>query len=132
MPYFQPVDDPFEVRSKDQRAAQDWFHTLPFASISNAKVFALIFTKEYTSYKTIRTPRLTGPNPNSTLEFGCHTDHLFNLHKKPDESLQDYLKRFKAEKANIIGCNDRIASSTFKKGLPAKQELYREPTITQS
>ncbi|CAL2237866.1 unnamed protein product [Prunus armeniaca] len=51
---------------------------------------------------------------------------------KPDESLRDYLRRFKAEKANIIGCNDQVASSAFKKGLPTEHELYRELAITQS
>ncbi|CAL9016032.1 unnamed protein product [Prunus brigantina] len=40
--------------------------------------------------------------------------------------------RFKAEKANIVGCDDRIASSAFKKGLPAEHDLYRELTITPS
>ncbi|CAL8119193.1 unnamed protein product [Prunus armeniaca] len=99
-----------------QGAAQDWFHTLPSASIGNFKEFAIIFTKEYTSYKTVRK----------------HADHLFNLRKKPDESLRDYLRRFKAEKANIIGCNDQVASSAFKKGLPTEHELYRELAITPS
>ncbi|CAL8152784.1 unnamed protein product [Prunus armeniaca] len=97
-------------------AAQDWFHTLLSASIGNFKEFAIIFTKEYTSYKTVRK----------------HADHLFNLRKKPDESLRDYLRRFKAEKANIIGCNDQVPSSAFKKGLPIEHELYRELAITPS
>ncbi|CAL8155205.1 unnamed protein product [Prunus armeniaca] len=57
-------------------------------------------------------------------------DHLFNLQKKDDESLRDYIKRFKAERANIIGCDDRIASSAFKRGLPIECELYRELTIS--
>ncbi|CAL2237726.1 unnamed protein product [Prunus armeniaca] len=97
-----------------QGAAKDWFHTLPSGSINSFKELAYVFTKEYTSYQTIK------KNP----------DHLFNLRKKPDESIQDYIKRFKAEKANIVGCDDQIASSTFKKGLPAEHELYRELTIT--
>ncbi|CAL2271559.1 unnamed protein product [Prunus armeniaca] len=97
-------------------AAQDWFHTLPSGSINSFKELAYVFTKEYTSYRTIK------KNP----------DHLFNLRKKPDESIRDYIKRFKAEKANIVGCDDRIASSAFKKGLPAEHELYRELTITPS
>ncbi|CAL8162082.1 unnamed protein product [Prunus armeniaca] len=80
------------------------------------KEFAIIFTKEYTSYKTVKK----------------HADHLFNLRKKPDESLRDYLRWFKTEKANIIGCNDQVASSAFKKGLPTKHELYRELAITPS
>ncbi|CAL8133602.1 unnamed protein product [Prunus armeniaca] len=97
-------------------AAQDWFYILPSVSIGNFKEYALIFAKEYTSYKTVRT----------------HADHPFNLRKKPDESLRDYLRRFKAEKANIIGCNYQIASSAFKKGLPIEHELYRELAITPS
>ncbi|CAL8168152.1 unnamed protein product [Prunus armeniaca] len=97
-------------------AAQDWFHTLPSGSINSFKELAYVFTKEYTSYRTIK------KNP----------DHLYNLRKKSDESLRDYIKRFKAEKANIVGCDDRIASSAFKKGLPAEHDLYRELTITPS
>ncbi|CAL9006555.1 unnamed protein product [Prunus brigantina] len=99
-----------------REAAQDWFHTLPSGSIGSFNELAYVFTKEYTSYRTIK------KNP----------DHLYNLRKKSDESLRDYIKRFKAEKANIVGCDDRIASSAFKKGLPAEHDLYRELTITPS
>ncbi|XP_020412903.1 uncharacterized protein LOC109947366 [Prunus persica] len=95
-------------------AAQDWFHTLPFGPISSFKELAYVFTKEYTSYRTIK------KNP----------DHLFNVHKKSDESIRDYIKRFKAERANIVGCDDQIASSAFKRGLPIECELYRELTIS--
>ncbi|XP_020410416.1 uncharacterized protein LOC109946565 [Prunus persica] len=97
-------------------AAQDWFHTLPSRSISSFKELAYVFTKEYTSYRTIK------KNP----------DHLYNLCKKSDESLGDYIKRFKAKKVNIVRCEDRIASSAFKKGLLAEHDLYRELTITSS
>ncbi|CAL2277906.1 unnamed protein product [Prunus armeniaca] len=54
-----------------QREAQDWFHTLPSGSISSFKDIACIFTQEYTSYRTIKK----------------NHDHLFNMHKKSDESL---------------------------------------------
>ncbi|XP_021807028.1 uncharacterized protein LOC110750948 [Prunus avium] len=95
-------------------AAQDCFYTLPFGSISSFKERAYVFTKEYTSYQTIK------KNP----------DHLFNLHKKSDESLRDYIKRFKAERAKIVGCDDQVASSAFKRGLPTECELYGELTIS--
>ncbi|CAL8175124.1 unnamed protein product [Prunus armeniaca] len=95
-----------------QGAAQDWFHTLPSESIRSFKELAFIFTKEYTSYRTIKKK----------------SDHLFNLCKKHDESLRDYIKRFKTEKANIIGYDDRIVSSAFKNDLPAKH-LYNKLTI---
>ncbi|XP_021831547.1 uncharacterized protein LOC110771542 [Prunus avium] len=96
--------------------AQDWFHTLPSGLISSFNELAYIFTKEYISYRTIK------KNP----------DHLYKLRKKSDESIRNYIKRFKAEKANIVGCDGRIASSAFKKGLPAEHDLYRELTITPS
>ncbi|XP_034227615.1 uncharacterized protein LOC117636996 [Prunus dulcis] len=92
----------------------DWFHTLPSGSISSFKELAYVFTKEYTSYRTIK------KNP----------DHLFNVQKKSDESLRDYIKRFKAERANIVGCDDQIASSAFKRELPIECKLYRELTIS--
>ncbi|CAL8124070.1 unnamed protein product [Prunus armeniaca] len=88
----------------------------PSETLQNFKELAYVFTKEYTYYWTIK------KNP----------DHPYNLRKKSDESLQDYIKRFKAEKVNIVGCDDRIASSAFKKGLPAEHDLYRELTITPS
>ncbi|CAL9024666.1 unnamed protein product [Prunus brigantina] len=97
-------------------ATQDWFHKQSSGSISNFKELDFIFMKEYTSYRTIK------KNPG----------HLFNLHKKHDESLQDYIKIFKAEKANIVGCDDRIVSSTFKKDLPVEHDLYLEQAIAHS
>ncbi|XP_034218939.1 uncharacterized protein LOC117630308 [Prunus dulcis] len=95
-------------------AAQDWFHTLASGSIISFKELTYVFTKEYTSYRTIK------KNPN----------HLYNLHKKFDVSLRDYIKRLKVEKAN--GCDDQIASFAFKKGLSTEHDLYRELTITPS
>ena len=95
-------------------AAQDLFHTLPSRSINSFKELTYVFTKEYTSYRTIKKNR----------------DHLFNLYKKSNESRRDHIKRFKAERANIIGCDDQIASSAFKRGLPTECELYRELTIS--
>ncbi|CAL2238645.1 unnamed protein product [Prunus armeniaca] len=88
--------------------AQDWFHTLPSRLTSSFNELAYVFIKEYTSYRTIK----------KTL------DDLFKQHKKSDESLRDYFKRFKAERANIVGCDDQVASSAFKKGLTIECELY--------
>ncbi|CAL2277294.1 unnamed protein product [Prunus armeniaca] len=73
----------------------------------------VLMCKEYTSYRTIKK----------------NHDHMFNLHKKHNESLQDNIKRFKAEKANVVGCDDRIVSSAFKKDLPTEHDLYYELTI---
>lgn len=36
------------------------------------------------------------------------------------------------EKSNIVGCDDQIASSVFKNGLPTKHNLDREFAITLS
>ncbi|CAL2236926.1 unnamed protein product [Prunus armeniaca] len=75
-----------------------------------------LMCKEYSFYRVIKK----------------QSDHLFNLKQKQDESLRDYIKRFLAEKSNIVGCEDRIASSDFKKGLLTEHNLYRELAITLS
>ncbi|XP_070667753.1 uncharacterized protein [Malus domestica] len=93
-----------------QGEAQDWFHTLPTRSIQNFDDFSLVFTKEYSSYRSIKKK----------------SDHLFNVKKNPKESLRDYVKRFKAEKAKIVGCDNMIASAAFQKGLPADHPLFGE------
>ncbi|CAL9004608.1 unnamed protein product [Prunus brigantina] len=55
-------------------------------------------------------------------------------HFKWDSDPEGHLKHFKSimifYKANTVGCDDQIASSAFKKGLPAEHDLYRELTIT--
>ncbi|KAM1910148.1 hypothetical protein ACFX13_038825 [Malus domestica] len=52
--------------------------------------------------------------------------HLFNVKKNPKESLRDYVKRFKAEKAKIVGCNDSIARTAFQKELPTDHPMFGE------
>ncbi|KAM2983430.1 hypothetical protein FF2_009361 [Malus domestica] len=76
-------------------------------NITNCK---LKFTKEYSSYRSIK------------KKFY----HLFNVKKNPKESLRGYVKRFKAEKAKIVECNDSIARATFQKGLPVDHPLFGE------
>ncbi|CAN6562464.1 unnamed protein product [Malus baccata var. baccata] len=93
-----------------QGKAQDWFHTLPTRSIQNFDDLSLVFTKEYSSYHSIKKK----------------SDHLFNVKKNPKESLRDYVKTFKAEKAKIVGCNDSIASAVFQKRLPVDYPLFGE------
>ena len=93
-----------------QGEAQDWFHTLPPRSVSSFDDLSLIFTKEYSSYRSIKKK----------------SDHLFNVKKNPKESLRDYVKRFKAEKAKIVGHDDSIASAAFQKGFPADHPLFGE------
>ncbi|KAM1252327.1 hypothetical protein ACFX2J_040342 [Malus domestica] len=78
---------------------QDWFHTLPPQSIRSFNELSLAFTKEYSFYHSIKKK----------------SDHLFNINKNPKKSLCDYVKRFKANKANIVGCNDSITSATSQK-----------------
>nr|XP_008367383.2 uncharacterized protein LOC103431014 [Malus domestica] len=71
---------------------------------------SLVFTKEYSSYCSIK------------KKF----DHLLNVKKNPKESLRDYVKRFKAEKAKIVECDDSIPSAVFQKELPADHPLFKE------
>ncbi|KAM1807238.1 hypothetical protein ACFX11_030283 [Malus domestica] len=100
-----------------QSKAQDWFHTLPSRSIQNFDDLSLVFTKEYSSYRSIKKK----------------SDHLFNVKKNPNESLHDYIKRFKAEKAKIVECNDSIASVAFQKRLldhPLFGEMIMKENLT--
>ncbi|KAM1000328.1 hypothetical protein ACFX2A_007090 [Malus domestica] len=91
-----------------QGEAQDCFHTLPSWSIQNFDDLSLIFTKEYSSYRSIKKK----------------SDHLFKVKKNPKKSLCAYVKRFKAEKAKIVGNVDSIASAAFQKGIPADHPLF--------
>ena len=84
-----------------QGEAQDWFYTLPPQSIQSFDELSLVFTKEYSSYRSIKKK----------------SDHLFNVKKNP-------MKRFKAEKEKIVGCNDSIARAVFRKRLPADYPLF--------
>ena len=70
-----------------QGEMQNWFHTLQPRFIRSFDDLSLIFTKEYSFYRSINKK----------------ADHLFNIKKNPKESLPDYVKRFKAKKAKIVG-----------------------------
>ncbi|XP_050117702.1 uncharacterized protein LOC126595456 [Malus sylvestris] len=93
-----------------QGEAQDWFHTLLPRSIWSFNDLSLVFTKEYLSYRLIKKK----------------SDHLFNVKKNPNESLHDYMKRFKVEKAKIVECEDSISSAAFQKRLPLNHPLFGE------
>ncbi|KAM2175371.1 hypothetical protein ACFX1Q_034786 [Malus domestica] len=76
-----------------QGEAQDWFYTLPPQSIRNFYELSLVFTKGYSSYRSIKKK----------------SDHLFDVKKNPKESLRDYVRRFKVEKAKIVGYSFALA-----------------------
>ncbi|XP_070669077.1 uncharacterized protein [Malus domestica] len=52
------------------------------------------------------------------------SDHLFNIVKDPRETIHDYVKRFKVEKAKIDSCNEDITMAAFKNGLPTEHPLF--------
>ncbi|XP_050107458.1 uncharacterized protein LOC126586595 [Malus sylvestris] len=54
------------------------------------------------------------------------SDHLFNIVKDHWETICDYVKRFKEEKAKIVGCNEDIAMAAFRNGLPTEHPLFRK------
>ncbi|XP_068336518.1 uncharacterized protein [Pyrus communis] len=99
-----------------QGEAQDWFHSLPPHLIWNFNELSLVFTKEYLSYCLIKKK----------------SDHLFNMKNDPNESLRTYIKRFKAEKRKIIGCNDNIACLAFRKWLIIDHPLFGELIMGQN
>ena len=91
-----------------QGEAQDWFHTLPPQSIRSFNELSFVFTKEYSSNRSIKKT----------------SDHLFSIVKDSWETIRDYVKRFKAEKAKIVGCNKDIATAAFRNGLPTEHPLF--------
>ncbi|CAN6711168.1 unnamed protein product [Malus baccata var. baccata] len=44
--------------------------------------------------------------------------------KDPRETIRDYVKRFKAKKAKIVGCNKDIATAAFRNWLPNEHPLF--------
>ncbi|XP_008378668.3 uncharacterized protein [Malus domestica] len=54
------------------------------------------------------------------------SDHLFNIVEDHWETITDYVKRFKAEKTKIVGCNEDIAMAVFRNGLPTEHPLFRK------
>ncbi|KAM2289942.1 hypothetical protein ACFXTI_030652 [Malus domestica] len=93
-----------------QGKAQDWFYTLPPQSIRNFYKLSLVFTKKDSSYHSIKKK----------------SDHLFDIKKNPNESLCDYVRRFKAEKARIVEGNDSIARAAFQKSIPVDHPLFEK------
>ncbi|KAM2975877.1 hypothetical protein FF1_001987 [Malus domestica] len=93
-----------------QGKTQDWFHTLPSQSIWSFNKLSFVFTKEYSSNRSIK----------------MTSDHLFSIVKDHWETIGDYVKRFKAEKAKIIGCNEDIVTATFRNGLPTEHPLFEK------
>ncbi|XP_028947425.1 uncharacterized protein [Malus domestica] len=88
--------------------AQGWYHTLSSRSIQNFNELSLIFTKEYS--------------------FNClikrTSNHLFSVIKDHWETICNYVKKFKAEKAKIAGCNEDIVTTSFRNGLPTEHPLF--------
>ncbi|CAN6685338.1 unnamed protein product [Malus baccata var. baccata] len=76
-------------------------------------------------------------DPDRHLKHYCSTmilyrntdetsDHLFSIVKDHWETIHDYVKRFKVEKAKIVGCNEDIATAAFINGLPAEHPLFEK------
>ncbi|CAL9006660.1 unnamed protein product [Prunus brigantina] len=60
--------------------------------------------------------------------------HLLNQRKKPDQSLRDYIKRFKAEKENIVGTTGhqtgRVQTATTPACYPDHPRRQQPPEST--
>ncbi|CAN6705134.1 unnamed protein product [Malus baccata var. baccata] len=74
------------------------------------KIFATTLQGEYSSNRSIKRT----------------SNHLFNIVKDPRETICDYVKRFKVEKAKIVGYNEDIAMAAFRNGLPTEHPLFRK------
>ncbi|XP_070669137.1 uncharacterized protein [Malus domestica] len=60
----------------------------------------------------------------TTLQGEATSDHLFSIVKDPRETIRDYVKKFKMEKAKIVGYNEDIATTTFRNGLSTEHPLF--------
>ncbi|KAM0956348.1 hypothetical protein ACFX2A_025138 [Malus domestica] len=69
-----------------------------------------ILTKEYISNRLIKRT----------------ADHLCSIVKDTWETIRYYVKRFKAEKAKIVGCNEDITMTAFRNGLSTEHPLFRK------
>nr|XP_008363446.1 uncharacterized protein LOC103427155 [Malus domestica] len=54
------------------------------------------------------------------------SDHLFSIVKGHWETVRDYIKRFKAEKAKIVGYIEDIELTTFKNELLTEHLLFKK------
>ncbi|KAM1917119.1 hypothetical protein ACFX13_036759 [Malus domestica] len=72
---------------------------------------------------------LQGEEYSSNRSIKMTSDHLFSIVKDPRETIRNYVKRFNVEKAKIIGCNEDIATTTFRNGLPTEHPLFEKLII---
>ncbi|XP_070677712.1 uncharacterized protein [Malus domestica] len=93
-----------------QGETQDSFHTLPSQSIRSFNKLSFVFTKEYSSNRSIK----------------MTSGHLFSIIKNPWETIRDYVKRFKAKKAKIVGWNENITTAAFRNELPTEHPLFEK------
>ncbi|XP_048421218.1 uncharacterized protein LOC125468804 [Pyrus x bretschneideri] len=93
-----------------QGEVQDWFHTLPSQLIQSFNEFSLVFTKEYSSNRSIKRT----------------SDHLFSIVKGPWETIYDYVKRFNVENAKIVGYNEDIKMAAFRNRLSTEHPLFKK------
>ncbi|CAL2245371.1 unnamed protein product [Prunus armeniaca] len=120
-------------------AAQDWFHTLPSASIGNFKEFALIFTKEYllqNGQKACRpsvqpmqkAKRVSTRLPNT----GLPTEHELyrELAITPSQTLTEV---FATAERNPLWDDDRITAKKASKQIdhPTKQASQKSNKFEQ-
>ncbi|KAM1492798.1 hypothetical protein ACFX10_024669 [Malus domestica] len=86
--YFKRDEDP-ERHLKHYRSAMILYQN---NDDLKCKIFATTL-QEYSSYRSVKKK----------------SDHLFDVKKNPKESLRDYVRRFKVEKAKIVGYSFALA-----------------------
>ncbi|XP_008373414.3 uncharacterized protein [Malus domestica] len=77
------------------------------------------------------TTTLQGEEYSSNRSIKRTSDHLFSMVKDPRETIRDYVKRFKVEKAKIVSYNEDIATTTFRNGLPTEHHLFEKLIIRE-
>lgn len=90
--------------------AQKWFKKLALHTIASFDGFAKMIITNYVSNKPMR------------KEY----HHLFSITQGNDETIRDYMRRFKEKNMEIIYCLSSIVIDAFRRGLLRSLSLFIE------
>ncbi|KAF8389288.1 hypothetical protein HHK36_025981 [Tetracentron sinense] len=92
------------------REALAWFHRLPRGSINDSEQLNAIFLNRY----------ITNKRKSSDV------DSLFAMTIKGEESLSDFIQKFKEEVQSLEDCDEKMAIIAFRNALPIGSQLVHD------
>lgn len=88
------------------------FNNLTPRTITSFTRFAKMFISNYASNKPMRK----------------ESHHLFLIIQGRDETIKEYMRRFREEKIEIVDCPSSIAIEAFRKGLLRRTNIFAKLT----